>query len=71
MAADAAGLRVVYPDADGRSAVLVACDPEQAGHLAERLQGRVVAPAAVPAAAVKQYVLERQFGIRRRNGSFV
>jgi len=66
------GLRVLYPDADFRSAVLVATDPEQAQHLARRLQGRVVSPTAAPApGAIKQYVLERQFGIRRRNGSFV
>lgn len=66
------GLRVLYPDADGRSASLVAADPEQARQLAERLHGRVVAADAAPAPTpVKQYVLERQFGIRRRNGGFV
>jgi len=63
-------LRVEYQDASGRNAVALATDPEQAERLAERLQGRVMRATPAPA-AVKQYVLERQFGIRRRNGGFV
>jgi len=67
-----ADLRVEYPDTDGRKAVAIATDPEHAKRLAERLQGRVMRwPTSPGCEAVKQYVLERQFGIRRRNGGFV
>jgi len=67
-----AELRVEYPDAGNRNAVAIAADPRQAERLAACLQGRVMCtPAAHAPAAVTQYVLERQFGIRRRNGGFV